>query len=422
MNSAIAFFSLVVVASSMTHSQPTSNTAVTAQTATHTVVAPQLPAPSGPFGIGRTGYDWTDNSRPDHASTDQQAHRELMVYVWYPTSQKDAAAKGAYLPAAKQMDAIPDIQHRMEQEFESNWPLVVSGAIYSHVSDGAPVARNPKRFPVVFFSHGSGGTSFESTSMIEDLVSHGYVVVAIEHTHTAIAVAFSNGNIVPQDQGPTGLTPEQRFQRMMAGAAAAISDGAADIRFVLDKLTEVDSVDTQHFLLAGRLDLNSVAAIGHSVGGAFAARACQLDKRFKACIDLDGAMVPVAALPEYPDGKTIQQPLLFLEVYHPESRMGGSPAQIEEYFKKKEEQLQSCPAGSYDVVLKSPGIYHGSFSDYPLLAAAGNADATAIALHNLHLTQIFVRAFLDKYLKHDKQPLFEDKEYLAEATVQPYGH
>jgi dienelactone hydrolase len=418
MNWAIALLGCAMASSGAMYGQTAGNI----PGALHTVVVPQLPTPSGPFGIGRVGYDWTDNARSDRYSTDLQAHRELMVYLWYPISQKAADTKGTYLPAAKEMDATPDIQHSMQQEFEANWPLIVSGTLTSHVRDGAPIAKSPKRFPVVFFSHGSGGTSFESTSLIEDLVSHGYVVVAIEHTYTAIAVAFSNGKIVPFHQEPVGLTPEQRFQRMMEQAAAGIKEGAADIRFVLDKLTELNGVDTQHFLLAGRLDLNDVAAMGHSAGGAFIARACQLDERFKACVDLDGTMVPVAALPDYSDDKTMKQPLLLLEVYHPESRMGGTHAQIEDYFKKKEAQLQSCPAGSYDVVLKSPGIFHGSFSDYPLLAAAGNANATAMALHNLHLVQIFARAFLDKYLKHETQPLFQSQEYLAEATIQQYPH
>ena len=58
----------------------------------------------------------------DRFSTDPQAHRELMVYFWYPTSQKAAAIKGTYLPGAKEMDATPDIQHRVQQEFEANWP------------------------------------------------------------------------------------------------------------------------------------------------------------------------------------------------------------------------------------------------------------------------------------------------------------
>ena len=34
---------------------------------------PQLPTPSGPYGVGRVGYDWTDPSRPDRFSSALQA-------------------------------------------------------------------------------------------------------------------------------------------------------------------------------------------------------------------------------------------------------------------------------------------------------------------------------------------------------------
>ena len=43
---------------------------------------PHLPAPSGPFGIGRIGYEWIDTSRPEVHSADPQAHRDLMVFLW----------------------------------------------------------------------------------------------------------------------------------------------------------------------------------------------------------------------------------------------------------------------------------------------------------------------------------------------------
>ena len=71
---------------------------------------PELSTPSGPFGIGRSSYDWTDPSRPDRYSSDPQARRELMVYVWYPTSEKRAATKGAYIPGAKELDARPNFR------------------------------------------------------------------------------------------------------------------------------------------------------------------------------------------------------------------------------------------------------------------------------------------------------------------------
>jgi len=386
---------------------------------------PKLPAPSGPFGIGRVGYDWVDLSRPDQDSATPKAYRELMVYFWYPTSQKSADTKGPYLPGAQRMDTLPEVQSRMRQEFGSNWPAMVSGAIFSHASERAPAAQNPGRFPVIIFSHGLGSTGFNYTCLIEDLVSRGYVVASVEHTHAALAVWFPDGRVIlfHHESPPPGLSSEERFKWMSAGASKLISEGAADVRFVLDRMTEMNS-DPQHFLLAGRLDLDRVAAMGHSAGAEFAARACQLDARFKACVDLDGGMVPVAALPDLGDGATMKQPLLFLEAFHPESRMGGTAAQHAEYFKKKEQQLQTCRPGSYDVVLRSPGIAHPSFSDIPLLfAGQDDFPQRDAVLHNLDLIERFVREFLAKNFKQERAALLESGNApIPEATVQPYGH
>jgi hypothetical protein len=99
-------------------------------------------------------------------------------------------------------------------------------------------------------------------------------------------------------------------------------------------------------------------------------------------------MVPIAALPEYPDGATLKQTLLFLEAY-PESQMLATPAERAAYFKKKEEQLQISRPGSYDVVLRSTGIAHPSFSDIPLLFAGYDGyPRTEIVLHNHDLIEV----------------------------------
>ena len=266
-----------------------------------------------------------------------------MVYVWYPASTNRADAKGTYLPGAKQMDAAPDIQRGMRDDYGANWPLIVSNAIYSHAIDSAAIVKTPGKFPLVIFSHGSGGSGFGYTALIEDLVSHGYIVAAIEHSGSAGAVFFPDGRLVPfhQDRPPT-LSAEEKWKRMIESASAGIEEGGADVRFVLDRLTDLNGGNPQS-AFAGRLDLNRVAAMGHSAGAEFAARACELDARIKACVDLDGGMVPVAALPEYPDAANMKQPLLFLEAYHDESHMGGTHEQHLEYFKKRTEQLENVP-------------------------------------------------------------------------------
>jgi dienelactone hydrolase len=386
--------------------------------------APRLPVPSGPFGIGRVGYDWVDASRPDRYASDPHAHRELMVYLWYPTSQKAANVRGVYLPGAHEMDANPEIQRLQREEFEAAWPAIVSGEVFSHAIENAAPAKSPKRFPVVLLSHGLGGSGFEYTSQIEDLVSRGYIVAAIEHTEVARVVYFPDGRLVAQhrDAPQPGLSPDEQFKRMAASAGEIFAEGASDVRFVLDRLTEMNSADRRSFPLTGRLDLDRVAAMGHSAGAEFAARACQLDPRFKACVDLDGGMVPVQALPDFGDGATLKQPLLFLEAYYPESRMFGTHEQQEEYLRKKEAQLNTCARGSFAVTLHSPGLFHGSFSDYPLLVA-GNSAAIDTALHNQLLVQSFVRAFLSKTLNGKPAPLLDDPgSHPSEADVRPIGH
>ena len=387
-------------------------------------VIPQLPTPSGPYGVGRIGYDWTDPSRSDRFSAIPGAHRELMVYLWYPTLKDPAGTRGAYLPGAKQMDASPEIQRRMRDDYGANWPLIVSNAIYSHTADSVPISKTPGKFPLVILSHGLGGSGFGYTALIEHLVSHGYVVAAISHTGSAGAVLFSDGRLVPFHQDPPdpSLSAEERWKRMIASVGVGIEEGAADVRFVLDRLTELNKGNPKSEF-AEKLDLGRVAAIGHSSGAEFAARACELDGRFKACVDLDGGMVPVAALPENPDGATIKAPLLFLESNGDEAHMGGTHEQHLEYFKKREEQLQKCPAGTYAVVLRSPGMVHGSFSDDPFLASGDYAQDVNTARHNFDLVTTFVRAFLDKTLDHDKGTLFDAQHpAIPEAEIVPYGH
>jgi len=396
----------------------------TRETPAPRVIAPRLPVPAGPFGIGRIGYDWIDASRPDRYASTRQAHRELMVYLWYPAMRSSSNVHGIYLPGARPMDANTEVQQGRRAEFEAAWPAIVSGAVFSHAVDNAAPAKSPNRFPVIVFSHGLGGSGFEYTALIEDLVSRGYVVAAIEHTEVAGVVYFPDGRLVTahHDAPQPGLSRDEQFKRMVAGFTASMNEGAGDSRFVLDRLTQLNSGQPRQFPLAGRLDLTRVAAMGHSAGAEFAVRACQLDPRFKACIDLDGAMVPVAALPDFGDGITLKQPLLFLEAYYPESRMFGTHEQHEEFFRKKEAQFAACAAGSYDVTLHPSGFFHGSFSDYPLLVAADRI-ATATALHNLDLVEAFVRAFLHQTLTGRPQPLLNDLAvHSPDSDVRPIGH
>jgi hypothetical protein len=91
-----------------------------------TVALPKLELPSGRYGVGRVGHHWTDSKRPDRFADDAQAHRELMVYIWYPASRRAVGIRGTYFPGAKEIHAVPALQLRMCDEFGSHWPSVAS--------------------------------------------------------------------------------------------------------------------------------------------------------------------------------------------------------------------------------------------------------------------------------------------------------
>jgi hypothetical protein len=345
-----------------------------------------------------------------------------MVCVWYPAQNSVSQPHAEYFPGASKLANNPAAQQAMENELGPNWRLMASGAITSHATTNAPPAVQPGGFPVVLFSHGYSATTFSYTVQIEDLVSHGYVVVAIEHTDAAGIVLFPDGRIrLFHDPPAPPSPPKDPLQAMIASAEVGTQTGGDDVRFVLDTLAK------KKIPLAKVMDLSRVAAVGHSYGGTLTARACQLDTRIKACISEEGEVNPVGAFFDYPDHASLTQPFLLIEMnnHHTDAelaRMGGSPARWNEYLARERQQLDACPAGSYHILLSGPGMTHATFSDGLLLSAVPGSPQAATALSNLLLTEKLDRSFLDKYLKNEPAPLLDQPAKIPSGvTVEHIG-
>jgi predicted dienelactone hydrolase len=178
-----------------------------------------LPAPDalGPFAVGHTSFDATDASR---------SGRTLPIDVWYPVDPDDAVGPAtAYpvLPAG--FLGLPGVD------------LVSEVAV-----EGAPAsAAGP--FPLVVFSHGSGGVRFQSAFLAEQLASHGFVVAAPDHVGNTAFDAF----LGTADPFPV-----------------VALDRPADVSFVIDVVL-ARSADPGD-LLAGRVDPDRIGVAGHSFG------------------------------------------------------------------------------------------------------------------------------------------------------------
>ena len=154
-----------------------------------------LPAPTGPFSVGRVTYHWIDSARPEPLASVSPAYRELMVDVWYPAETVAAHPPAPYLPDLPGVGKLLG-DSGVKKEFGSAYTQMLNGRLYTHAQEGAVFAHGLKQCPLLIFSHGLGVLKSYYTAQLEDLVSHGYVVAAIAHTYDTQLVVFPDGRVI----------------------------------------------------------------------------------------------------------------------------------------------------------------------------------------------------------------------------------
>ena len=260
----------------------------------------RLAPPSGPFAIGTLTYHWVDASRAEAFTADARERRQLMVQIWYPAQADPSAQKAAYIANANTVTAAFARLLEMPAFVFSHFKYVTTNAMSS-----VAAATQQDRYPVLLFLQGATGFRQMNTFQVEHLVSHGYIVVAIDQPGAAAAVVFPDGRYA------VGLTVPQfhtmvRPSYMYVGTAATqtgvlLPNGnrlrdnsiipylAQDVTFTLDQLAALSRTDPDG-ILAGGLDLQRVGVFGVSLGGIVAGEACRLDARLRACLVMDAPM------------------------------------------------------------------------------------------------------------------------------------
>ncbi|MCY1141879.1 acetylhydrolase [Actinoplanes sp. Pm04-4] len=229
-----------------------------------------LPAPTGPFEVGATALHLLDRSRPD-PFTGEAHRRELMVGVWYPARDVERFPRVSWMEPAVLRRYLTDAGYAAD---------VVASPLTAG-REGAPLRRTGKKLPVLVFSHGAGDHRNGNSIMIQQLASHGYVVVTIDHLGDAYSRLPDGRVVAPTEQS---LYP-QDFER--------------DARFVLDEIERLAAghnpdVDRRRLPdgLAGALDVRRIGMIGWSKGGTATARVMLSDRRVRAGLAIDPPLLP----------------------------------------------------------------------------------------------------------------------------------
>jgi len=179
--------------------------------------------------------------------------RNLTAEVWYPADP--AAVAGV----AKSVYTFPGITYT------------------SSVAYDAPPVSSAGPFPLVVYSHGSGGLRYVSAYLTEALAARGFVVVSVDHTGNTALDAFAKTTL-----------PYKKIVRLRP----------VDIRAEIDAMAAASADPASPF--TGAIDTAHVGLVGHSAGGtgvlmtAAGHDGVAADPRVKAVVGLAAYVDPVS--------------------------------------------------------------------------------------------------------------------------------
>ena len=363
----------------------------------------ELPNPSGKYKIGAQYFHLKTN-REEIITENPNDKRELMIKAWYPASIKNET-KEPYLNNGERISFaakynLPNSTFNYLNYVETNTYL--EPKVYE------------EKFPVLIFSHGSYSIASGYYAVIEEIVSHGYIVLNINHTYESTGTLFPNDSLKLFNQeydkksvsnkkmAELAWKSHQEYNNAKNDAeqflvsknilknyiAAEISKRwSKDIVSVIDELQNWN----QNSFLANHLDLSKIGAIGHSQGASAIGQAILDDPRISAGINLDGVQW----------GKMIDTTLV-----KPFLLLSSDWKNTHPNFNKYAYQNGSTSA-FYKAKIINAG--HASFMDIPLMINIPRFNEAGKIKPNEAYKTInkVVLSFFDKYLKNKETDLLK---------------
>lgn len=250
--------------------------------------------------IGRTVRVFVDNKRKELLH-DVDENRKIIVSIFYPTDEEqDEAEGGRYMelfnPCQEEfIKRFVGKRTASGQQLSENYLRSIRINTYNDIS----ISSKEALLPVIVFSPGLGMDRDSMIYNIEKLVEEGYIVFTLGHIYDTEFTILPDGKIIEQSEFVANSTFEEK--------EANVEIRKKDILFLLDELQVINNQDK---LIKGRLNLDKLGLIGHSLGGAAVFKAAVEDFRIKAVVMLDGSLQIFNLTEDLLSGKRLNTPFL----------------------------------------------------------------------------------------------------------------
>ncbi len=248
----------------------------------------ELPPPTGPYQVATTSLELASTDRLEDYGPSPGDFRRVMVQVWYPGKVPEGAE-----PLSPWIGDLEVVGPALAETLGiPSFFLDHTRYTASHSYGQAGLYRG--KIPVVIYSHGWRLFRNAAVHQMESLASHGYLVIAVDHTYGSVATVFPNGDVARLDPVALPDSDEVEDKVFEEAAVQVLETYSDDLRQVIRGLEE--GADGPFGALAAIADLDRLGIYGHSLGGGAAVRTCLVESVCRVVAALDGWVEPITAL------------------------------------------------------------------------------------------------------------------------------
>ncbi|KAI0910268.1 hypothetical protein F4823DRAFT_590533 [Ustulina deusta] len=333
-----------------------------------------LPKLKGPYEVGTSVLELVDSSRTDPFAPTVQS-RDLVISLFYPTQSSGNCTLALQFPplTAAYIDGVYNDTNASAER------ILTQSCLNSPLSY--------PELPLLLFGPGLGNSRTFYSAELEEIASHGWNIISVDHPYDAGIVEYPDGHAVyAKDSTVVNGTADEYLEVRVA-----------DMSFVLDALSDPSIVSQIPGLSRSvSLPTDKVGGFGHSFGGATALQLLLNDTRFAVGANFDGILF----------GSVIEE-----GTDSPFVLFGTNPRMEDDTWTTAWENLRGFK--------RQYGINeteHGAFTDFPIIRDVLGADSpplldvglgTIAGARIIDIETAYINALFGRFLKGEEGELLD---------------